>query len=536
MAQLLFYQNQDFTGDKYTISSGSGGSIQFPIGGGPQEITVGDETYSYIDGIFDAVITGASAPEIDISDYPDIIYGPSVTLSKENNIINSILFFGNRINADETINASHIYCVTATYNSVEYFAFGNLAGDRFRIAAAVSLKALEDTEQLKPETDDDDEYGDKSKGSTDAWGQGVAGTGNRNFDGATDIRALLRERNGIENLISYSAGGYHIYIINSGAYRGLSKYLWLQKGNLWKKLSTINANPTMGIVGCHKLPQSLTYRLAEQYPAENILLAGLSISVNELGSDSKVSRLYYSGELASTIKTYEPAPLILPGLIDSVDYSDTYITVRLPYCGECQIDPSYCIGGLGDDGKIRDGTLRVIYRCDITNGNVIAIVVCTDRNGKVHIPAMITGNCAYEIPFAGNNNGLDQAFGSLIGLGTSVLSAVGTGGLTSPAVVGSAMNFAQNTLLPKQSTIANPMTGSTSILQDGIITVTVDYPLISNPQNYNMVVGRPSDTGGTVSEYKGFTVAKGINVEGIETATDAQKAEIERIFKEGVYL
>lgn len=536
MAQLLFYQNQDFTGDKYTINSGSGGSIQFPIGGGPQEINVGEETYSYIDGIFNAVITGASAPEINISDYPDIIYGPSVTLSKENNIINSILFFGSRINANESINAFHLYCVTATYNSVEYFAFGNLSGDSFRIAAAVSLKALEDTEQLKPETDDNDEYGDKSKGTTDSWGNGIAGTGNRNFNGATDLKALLKDRKGIENLISYSAGGYHIYIINSGAYRGLSKYLWLQNGSLWKKLSTINANPTMGIVGCHKLPTELTYRIDEQHKAENILLSGLSISVSDLGADSKVSRLYSSGMLASTITTFDSEVLKLPGHIDSCDYNDTYITVRLPYCGECQIDPSYCIGGLGNDGIVREGTIQVKYRCDITNGNVIAIVVCTDRNGKVHIPAVLSGNCAYEIPFAGHNNGLDQAFGSLIGLGTSVLSAVGTGGMTSPAVVGTAMNFAQNTFLPKQSTISNPMTGSTSILQDGIITVTVDYPLLSNPQNYNMLVGRPSDTGGTVSEYKGFTVAKGINVEGIATATDAQKAEIERLFKEGVYL
>ena len=535
MAQLLFYQNQDFTGDKYTLSSGSGGSIQFPIGGGPQEITVGDETYSYIDGIFDAVITGASAPEIDISDYPDIIYGPSVTLSKENNIINSIIFFGSRINADESISAEHLYCVTATYNSVEYFAFGSLSGDRFRIAAAVSLKALEDTEQLKPETEDDDEYGDKSKGSTDAWGNGVAGTGDRNFDGVDDLRALLTERKGIEDLIDYSAGGYHIYIIDSLAYRGLSKLLWLQKGDLWKKLSTINANPSIGIVGCHRLPPRLSLRFDQGQNVNSILLAGLTFSKDEIGSKN-IRGLNYSGTDANTITTYSSSTLSLPGLIDSVDYSDTYITVRLPYCGECQIDPSYCIGGLGYDGQVRDGTIQVIYRCDITNGNVIALVICTDRNGKVHIPATLSGNCSYEIPFAGHNNGLDQAFGSLIGLGTSVLSAVGTGGMTSPAVVGSAMNFAQNTLLPKQSTMANPMTGSNSILQDGIITVTVDYPLISNPENYNNTVGRPSDTGGIVGNYKGFTVAKGINVEGIETATDAQKAEIERLFKEGVYL
>lgn len=531
MAQIYLYKNQDFTGDKYTLTAGSGGAINFPYGGGPQEITEGDKTYQYIDGVFEARITGA-APKIDASSYPDSLYGQAVSIFKSNGAINSIYFFGHKINSNETIGADRLYCMTVTYNGVEFFAFGNLNGNVMRVAGAVSVDALEDTKQLKPETDDGDEYGDKSTGSTDAWGQGVAGTGDRNFDGVDSIDDLISDRAGIEGILNYASGGYHIYLINNGAYQKLSAYLWNQNGTLWKKLATIQANPAVGIVACHRLPSNLS--LTTGATVTSILLAGLTCDLN--GSTAYTLADQITGIMQSTITKFESVTLSLPGLIDALDYADTHVTVHLPYCGDCQIDASYCIGGLGDDGIVRSGTIKVLYRCDITNGNCVASVICTDRNGNAHVPAIMTGNCAYSVPFAGHNNGLDQAFGALLGVGTSIVATAASGGVAAPALVGSTMAAAQSMILPKQSTIANPITGSTAILQDGIITVTVDYPLVSNPENYNITAGRPSDTGGKVSDYDGYTVAKSIFVDGISRATDAQKAEIERLFKGGVYL
>ena len=69
----------------------------------------------------------------------------------------------------------------------------------------------------------------------------------------------------------------------------------------------------------------------------------------------------------------------------------------------------------------------------------------------------------------------------------------------------------------------------------------ISYTNYSNPANYSDVRGRPSDIGGTVAEsggiaYSGLTIFDSVHVEDIPNATAEEKAEIETLLKEGVYL
>lgn len=514
MASLIFYTDEEHQ-NSVSLPVSYGGDISFPVGGGPQEIEHDGKTYGIISGVFSSkIIDFPGYVSTDISSY-SVLYGDVITLVNINGTVR-INVFGTNVG---DCSANGIVIVNGMYEGKSYICIGNVAGTQYEpylsIKGAVSEDAVIDYEQ-----DSENPYGDDSKGTNDSWGHARGGTGERDFSSSENPLSIKATGN-ILPIYYGSGGGFHVYFIDSDAFIGVSKQLWNNEGRLWTRWENLRCNPISGVVACFLMPPSITYTLVSQglQTFTDVSLAGTTIRPGGVVKGLNV--------LSSLIVEKEVGSYDIPGLIDAVDYNDTHIVVYLPYCGEVEIDPNYCIGGLGEDGVERKGNITVIYRSDITTGNVCAFVVCTDRNGNKHVAATATGNAAVQVPLSGHNDGSFAALGSLIGATTAAL----TGNFA-----GAANGFMNVAFPQKTTTMTNSVTGNIGILENANVLVTISYPLISDPKNYDNTKARPSDIGGTLNDFSGFTVVDSINLDSVSKATSNQKAEIEALLKEGVYV
>ena len=95
----------------------------------------------------------------------------------------------------------------------------------------------------------------------------------------------------------------------------------------------------------------------------------------------------------------------------------------------------------------------------------------------------------------------------------------------------------KNPLTQKQSTeIVGNMAGSGAIVTNLSLYAELVYSEPSNPDHYTALRGRPSDIGGRVGDFTGFTIFSDVHADSIAGATAEEKAEIEQILKQGVYV
>lgn len=202
----------------------------------------------------------------------------------------------------------------------------------------------------------------------------------------------------------------------------------------------------------------------------------------------------------------------------------TKITLHLPYIGCIDINPNY----------VMRGKIAVKYLCDLTNGNIMAWVHCTNFAGNSQYVYTATGNCAYSIPiFSESQSGA--------GLGKVVMSAVaGAASLAMgnvAGVVGAAGSIAGATLGASHvGQISGNLAGNVGALGSEYCYLDIERPVWSNPHDYPQLAGLPLNMSGTISGLglSGLIRVSAIETDGI-TATEAEIAEIERLLRSGVW-
>jgi hypothetical protein len=211
------------------------------------------------------------------------------------------------------------------------------------------------------------------------------------------------------------------------------------------------------------------------------------------------------------------------------DYNPyTQIDLYLPYIGTVQISPDDVMGH----------TLKVKYKCDVVTGNVVAWVMSQTSEGDDTVIGTYAGNFVTQIPLTGANYA--EVYKAAISGTIGVLSAgagVAAGGATMAVGATQGISSASNVVSSKiQYLRGSGMGMSAGLMNNQRAYVVITTPKESIPQNFASLEGYPSNTYHVLSELKGtYCVVEAISL-SIGRATEAEKDEIEKLLKGGVYV
>ena len=329
-----------------------------------------------------------------------------------------------------------------------------------------------------------------------------------------DNVGFSRITGGLANL----ASGLNAYRVLNSDLIALSNYLWgrsgggFDAGGIWEKFKNYKFNPIAGIVSHHVIPASL-------WTGVNIgTRTGISIAGMTMDG---VSNPNISGDpiTGNHFGYYETGAIDLSTLpyASFADFARTKVSLYLPFCGNVSIDPSYCIGG----------SVNVLYQCDVLNGNIAAQVLCTDQRGCYRVVAIASGNCAYNCPYTGNDNGTGEIIGALKGVATGAISG-GVGSIISGATT---LGFG---LEKHTTTVHGSIAGNAGWLSNMNIILTIEWGHLFDTSGYYAEMnGRPSELSGTVSDFSGHSQLI-VHADAISGATEEEKREIENLCRNGV--
>lgn len=437
----------------------------------------------------------------------------------------SVYLIGNRLYGSGQANGG-LSAVHYTYNGEQYIvllcgSYNN--GSTTSPCCAFTVNAIGKKSYKK-------NYDDESKPLNDSGGNSWGGSGDN--DRTSDNVGASPHITGVAPFNLTAGRGQHVYILDGASFDTFTGYLWGTSqsifGDLWQKWQNLKFNPIGAILGCHCLPTAFTPLGTD---VSSIYLAGTPLSPMPSAPAICQAVTPDNGHIIQYPADGSPSYLDVSALIDFTDFTGVSITIHVPFCGSCTVPASACVGGVGMDGNYHAGGIGVVFRCDILTGNVCAFIMCRDRNGREQCLQTLTGNCAYQIPITGNDNGTGQMLGAIVS--TAVGAVMGNAGAVVSGIVDAAA-AAHNT------NIVGNHGGSAAVLTNLYCYAEFTYNEYSRPAETDPTRGRPSDLGGTVGEsngvqYAGFTVFDSVDVHAVNATTD-EKAEIESLLTSGVYL
>ena len=320
--------------------------------------------------------------------------------------------------------------------------------------------------------------------------------------------------------------------------------------NLVTSETTLNRySPEQGILATHILPNEF---IREGSYAGGVRTSGIVLDTTATYYASSQIATYISNEI-NILGTFE----------DSFDFNNCRVRVYLPFIGDITLSPS----------SIIDGSIQVVYYCDIPTGDVTAAIITRNKLGAYQLITSASGNCAYSLPVTGQGSNINELRSGLVSSIGALLQGIqkksladimnSTGGFMfepggSPSYniksVGAVLgNLLGQRIFGKQyQTTTTGSTGGNVSTCDKEIKVYVEQPIPCYPKNYKDIISLPTYGGGTVEKghaydkiseevvdvpYKGYAKYQFVDVNGISSATDEEKAEIQRILtEEGIYL
>lgn len=328
--------------------------------------------------------------------------------------------------------------------------------------------------------------------------------------------------------VSPDGHGLHAYTMTPEAYQVLGDALWgigdagnsIAFADMWQKWKNYKFNPTAGILSCIRLPSLFT-------PSRT----GLSDTNIKLSGTWAVA----GGQFAS-ITGCKPADVSpVEKTVMSIDIPEQFgswldydggmeITIDLPFCGRMQIDPNACV----------NGGIDVVYRCDPCNGNVAAFVFCRDRWGNNQLYNAAYGNCAFQVPLTGHDDGQVQMLGSFVSSAAALAGAAASPVMAAGAAVGAVSSMLMRREITQ--TVGSPA-GSVAYVGNVTPTLIISkaHAVRSPGTIYDDTEGRPSEYGGSIGDYSGFNIFHNVDVQ-ISGASAEECAEIERLLESGVIL
>lgn len=195
----------------------------------------------------------------------------------------------------------------------------------------------------------------------------------------------------------------------------------------------------------------------------------------------------------------------------------TTATLHIPFVGDINIDPSVLYGSVISIEGYVDGFT-----------GLISVDIVLRKNGVEWIYAELQGNCGTEMPIIGAGSTTSQAIGKIAsGLGQLGSNPINGGIFTMLDGIGKVGKSVPSTVN------SNPQMAA--YFAQRFCYITINTPLPENPENYAALMGTVVRKEGTVGKYAGYSEFSAVNLNTV-TATDAEKQEIERLLKGGVFV
>lgn len=238
---------------------------------------------------------------------------------------------------------------------------------------------------------------------------------------------------------------------------------------------------------------------------------------------------------------------------DSVlDYSPySKLGIYLPFIGYQELDIDEC----------RGNTLTLTYRIDILSGACVALLDVEDRTIY-----QFSGNCLTQLPLTGEDT--TSVIGNAVNVGIAMAGAGAAGAIASAGEALTAEKVAEGTMSAAgaelqnaqhaarvssangslASATANAMmgmkpnykksgaiSGATSLLAVKQPYLFLTTPRQSIPDGYERICGFPSNIGGKLGDFTGYTVVEDIRLNGL-VATSPEVEEIYSLLKSGIII
>ena len=203
-----------------------------------------------------------------------------------------------------------------------------------------------------------------------------------------------------------------------------------------------------------------------------------------------------------------------------MDYDNfTQVSVYLPFCGNLMLDTNI----------VMNSTLKLHYTIDFLTGDCVAKLTVKNNHGTNAQFYFKEGNCACQVPMSGANYA-NMYMGAIKGM-LGIAGSAATG--NAAGVVSSAVDMVSGMKVERER-IGN-ISGNHGLMCNYIPYVCIERPVQSYAENYELTEGRPSNIGGTLGSFHGYTEVQKIKLDGV-VATEAELAEIRNLLESGVYV
>lgn len=331
------------------------------------------------------------------------------------------------------------------------------------------------------------------------------------------------------SIIPDSGPGFiHVYNPTPSEFVAFGSWLWVTYADA--TIDKILNNPFDGVIGAHEL-----YATPNRGGRDNIRSAFLTCPTTA----DLVPNRYSEIDCGTVI-----VPEFYGNYLDYSPYSQAYI--YLPFIGINEVSIDDIVGH----------AVNIRYRIDSYSGSCIAMIFVA-KNGYQNLCYQFAGNCSVEVPMAGGSQAaikagmmqaeayaraaMTSAAGHLLGgIGSALMGSLG-GALSS--IGGIANDYAQAKAGVEAARVANKSSVQHSGqfgASHGAMGQKVPFIIIRNPiqvkvVNYNDDYGFPAHKRVIVGGCTGYLRVREVNVISAH-ATDDEKAAIEALLKNGVYV
>lgn len=399
-------------------------------------------------------------------------------------------YFDNGYTTSQTFDLS-LYCIQVIINGELYYGFTNFYKNEQNYSCYAVILAKDDfwNSTFRPPYD-------YSIGTDEDGGQ-ATGTIPNNPSTASGTPSKI---------IPTGGRGLHTYLIDNLAYGDIQGFLWGDNSTiaktLWQKFQNKTHTPINCVLGCFSLPSVFMPTASGN---TGVHLAGIYLS--------PISGTCSSVTLKFVDKTITFAALDEP-FHSFADYTCVACKLHLPIVGDITIPAEFII----------NKAVSVRYRVDQMNGNTVARVVSAGQ-----VIAELSGNCAYNVPITGGDDGTLTRLGALANTALQ-LSAGNVAGALAQSAAGLGAQF--------QTQVANAsMNGNTTACQNGYAYIEYIYPTTNYPSQYGQVYGYACSVSGVLfDDFKGGYGEFEVNIDSMEIggATLAEKEEIRALLQGGI--
>lgn len=331
------------------------------------------------------------------------------------------------------------------------------------------------------------------------------------------------------SIIPDSGPGFiHVYNPTPSEFVAFGSWLWVTYADT--TIDKILNNPFDGVIGAHEL-----YATPNRGGRDNIRSAFLTCPTTA----DLVPNRYSEIDCGTVI-----VPEFYGNYLDYSPYSQAYI--YLPFIGINEVSIDDIVGH----------AVNIRYRVDSYSGSCIAMIFVA-KDGYQNLCYQFAGSCSVEVPMAGGSQAaikaaemqaeayarasMASAVGHLFGgIGSALMGSLGG---TLSSISGIANDYAQAKAGVEAARVANKSSVQHSGqfgASHGAMGQKIPFIIIRNPiqvkvVNYNDDYGFPAHKRVIVGGCSGYLRVREVNVISAH-ATDDEKAAIEALLKNGVYV